>query len=84
MSGVPNILGYPHFQVYLKYQVIPGISGYPIPDDFQNWVEYQKECWVAGGYWVPVGPWSCGGAVQLRAYQLVRLLVLELQHNCLY
>ena len=56
MSGVPNILGYPHFQVYLKYQVIPGISGYPIPDDFQNWVEYQKECWVAGGYWVPVGP----------------------------
>ena len=28
--------------VHPKYRAIPDISGYPIPDDFQNWVEYQK------------------------------------------
>ena len=25
-------------RAYLKYRVIPVISGYPLPDDFQNWI----------------------------------------------
>ena len=27
---------YPIFRVYPEYRVIPDISGYPLPDDFQN------------------------------------------------
>ena len=42
------------------FRVIPDISRYPIPDDFQNLIRYWRKCWVAGGYRVPVGPcWWC-------------------------
>ena len=33
-----NIEWYPKLRVYPKYRVIPDDSGYPLPDDFQNWI----------------------------------------------
>ena len=40
----------PKRRVYPKYQVIPDISGYPIPNDFQNWTRSG-----GGWYWKKVG-----------------------------
>ena len=36
MSSISSCFGYTMCWVYAKYWVIPGISGYPIPDDFQS------------------------------------------------
>ena len=63
ISGIRGITIYFGFtrkcQGYSKYQVIPDISGYPIPHDFQNRIGSGiNKCRVAGGYRVSDGPCS--------------------------
>ena len=38
--------------MYARYWIIPNITGHP------NWVGDRKRCRVAGGYQLPVGPWT--------------------------
>ena len=38
MSGNTKYWVMPEIWVYLKHWVIPNISGYPLPDYFQNWI----------------------------------------------
>ena len=50
--GIPEISRkYPKLQVYTKYQELPDISGYPLPNDFQTdlgRVGCRRKYWVAG------------------------------------
>ena len=92
-SGISRYLGYLGYTWYIGQTPNVGysrnIGQYPIFKVTRYLVISKtgsgiKKCRVAGGYRLPVGLWSSREALQLRAYQLVRLLVLQLHHHCLY
>ena len=43
MVDTLNFRQYPKLQVYPKDRVIPDVSGYPLPDDFQNGIRSGME-----------------------------------------
>ena len=77
VSGNTNNIGwYTKLRVFPKYRVIPDTSGYPLPNDFQNWIGSGIK-WNTG-YRVEFG-YPLGTDVKLTLLATISLLLWQ---NC--